>query len=154
MLDACWCNYDHPEFYRKTVQVARKMHKCDECRGHIMKGERYEYVYGKWDGDLGVYKTCCGCLALRDWVTGNLPCFCWHHTDMISDAAEAIREAQDRAPEETRGLYFAFLRKVWHIRLYKRKHGELVKMTSDEMFPKSMKRIREALEKYGKDDRS
>ncbi len=58
--------------------IARKEHKCGECRATIRKGQEYEYVSGLWDGDFGVHKTCMKCVTIRNhfmpdgWVYGWL----------------------------------------------------------------------------------
>lgn len=47
--------------------MARKAHRCCECRGEIRKGEKYHTVTGLWDS-WGRYKTCSECKVLRDMV--------------------------------------------------------------------------------------
>lgn len=110
MLD-CFCDYDAPEFYSCARPTAAREHRCYECGGTIKPGERYERVSGKWYGHFDEYKTCERCCDLRQWVQNNVPCFCWAHGNMQDDAAEAIYEARQRAPAETVGLYFGFLRR-------------------------------------------
>jgi hypothetical protein len=70
MSEACACvyvgDYDGPEFCSTTHYVARQEHKCIECGRAIVKGERYEYVSGKWDGSMDVFKTCEDCESVRD----------------------------------------------------------------------------------------
>ncbi len=107
----CFCDYDPPSIYRATRQKARKEHKCFECCAPIHPGEEYEYVFGVWEGYADSYKTCARCLSVRTWVTINVPCTCWAHGNMLDDCAEAIKEASLRAPDETRGLRFGFLRR-------------------------------------------
>lgn len=53
------------EFYNEKVVIARKKHKCSECGAEIKPGDRYEYVFGKWEGDHFTVKTCIDCLSLR-----------------------------------------------------------------------------------------
>lgn len=108
----CSCDYDVPSFYSRSVHRAtRKSHKCYECAHVIVPGEKYEYVSGLWDGNFSYFKTCQGCIDLRTWVKNNVPCLCWAHGNMIEDCREAIEEAAYRAPEETVGLRFGFLRR-------------------------------------------
>lgn len=114
MMD-CYCDYDPPIFYSKSVvKAARKPHRCDECSRPIAAGESYERISGKWDIGYGIstFTTCSRCLDLRQWVTNNLPCFCWAHGSMLDDAKEAIDEATWRASDETRGLRFGWLRRL------------------------------------------
>lgn len=108
----CSCDYDPAEFYSVSFRKAKKPHKCHECAGAILPGEKYEYVCGRWDGDLSYFKTCSHCVDLRTWVKNNLPCVCWAHGNMHDDLSENVREATYRASEETRGLRFGFLRRV------------------------------------------
>ena len=106
----CYCDYDPATIYSKRIVKARKVYRCEECPNRIQIGERYEYVFGVWEGYASQFKTCSDCTDLRQWVTNNVPCFCWAHGNMREDAREAIEEAAFRAPEETKGLRFGFLR--------------------------------------------
>lgn len=47
---------------------ARRGHFCDECGGVIHPRETYERVAGNWDGYWQRFKTCAGCLSLREAV--------------------------------------------------------------------------------------
>ena len=58
MSDDCSCDYDPADVYRSSTPRARKPHRCGECGGPIEPGEKYEYVFGVWDGWIGVFKTC------------------------------------------------------------------------------------------------
>ncbi|MBQ8218367.1 MAG: hypothetical protein IJZ79_03585 [Bacilli bacterium] len=40
------------EFYNSRHVVARKDYKCDLCGGLISKGEKYQRVAGKYDGEF------------------------------------------------------------------------------------------------------
>lgn len=107
----CSCNYDPPDFYTTKFRKARKEHTCYECSGRISAGETYEYTSGSWERRPDSFKTCERCHDLRQWVTNNLPCYCWAHGSMLDDAAEAVQDALWRAPEETKGVRFGFLRR-------------------------------------------
>ena len=67
-----------PDFYNDTRRRARKVHQCEECGREIAAGEEYEFVTGKWDGSISVYKTCADCLSIRDsffcdgWLHGGM----------------------------------------------------------------------------------
>ena len=108
----CFCDYDAPEFYRKEIRIARKAHRCYECGGAILPGEKFECVAGMWEGDFSTFKTCGRCCDIRQWVKNNVPCFCWAHGNLNEDASEAIADAHDRARDETIGLRFGFLRRI------------------------------------------
>jgi hypothetical protein len=107
----CFCDYDPPRFYVATMPRAKKAHRCDECGGAIACGQTYENVSGFWEF-FNTFKTCQRCVDLRTWVGNNVPCFCWAHGNLEEDMRETINEAARRAPDETRGLRFGFLRRI------------------------------------------
>lgn len=107
----CSCDYDPPSVYNATTPRAKKSYRCDECPGWILPGERYERVFGVWDGHASTYRTCERCFDLRMWVKNNVPCLCIMHGDQDEQNIEAVRAAQYRATLETRGLMFGFLRR-------------------------------------------
>ncbi len=39
-----------PEFFSESARIARKVHRCCECRKAINPGERYAYIVMKLDG--------------------------------------------------------------------------------------------------------
>lgn len=61
-------DFDQPSFYALSTPVARRPHRCCECRTTIPTGERYEKAVGKWDGEVGTYRTHAACAALWDFV--------------------------------------------------------------------------------------
>ena len=106
----CFCDYDPADVYRASIVAhARTRHTCSECGRLITIGERYERVFGVWEGDANTFKTCSRCLDLRDFVASNVPCFCWAHGNIIEDAMETAEEYH----EPGNGLLFgAYRRKV------------------------------------------
>ena len=108
----CFCDYDPPEVSSVSIRAARKQHKCEECGCNILSGDRYEYVWGIWEGWQDSFKTCPRCLDLREWVKAHVPCFCWAHGNMLDDARETI----DQYRHECEGLWFGFLRKLYIVR--------------------------------------
>lgn len=107
MTDACYCDYEPPEAHSRSLRKARKAHRCDECFRSIAPGETYEYVWGKWEGDVSTFKTCPRCLKLREWLQAHVPCFCWAHGNLIEDASNTVEDYAHEAP----GLRFGFLRR-------------------------------------------
>lgn len=109
MTTYCFCDYDHPEFYRVTLPVARCFtrphppHICGECFRQINPGERYEKVSAKWGGYVSQVKTCDHCMRMRDLVEETVPCFCWTHGGVRQDIGDILNE-------EIPGLRFAVLR--------------------------------------------
>lgn len=63
--------YELPTAYRMTVRVARKAHRCCECKYIILAGEKYHYHSGVWDGRPAAFKVCVDCDALRDQVVSE-----------------------------------------------------------------------------------
>jgi RNase P subunit RPR2 len=109
----CYCDYDQPEFYSaRIIKKARKQFKCDECGGPILPGDSYELVAAKWEGDFSTIHTCEMCHDLRVWVKNNVPCLCIMHGNMDEEMRDAIQHAVWKAPEETRGLQFGFMRRM------------------------------------------
>lgn len=95
----CYCDYEPFRFYRDRIITARKPHPCSECRRPIHPGERYEHLRAvdaddRWE----VYRTCCRCLALRDYIRAHIPCFCWGYDNFLVDAETAIDDWRDEAP--------------------------------------------------------
>lgn len=95
---SCYCEYEPSSVYVAKMHTARKQHKCDECCRIILVGERYERVFGVWDGEVDRYKTCPRCLALRNHAKENIKCLCWSHGNMIEDCIEAIKEYAHELP--------------------------------------------------------
>lgn len=115
-MTECFCDYDSPLAYGRAEPIARKAHRCEECGGVIAPGERYERVFGVWErGRPEVFKTCPRCIALRDWVSAHVPCFCWAHGNIRDDAIETARSWAHEAP----GLLFGAYRREVAIRRHR-----------------------------------
>lgn len=54
------------DFTNETLRVARKEHRCSECRKTIRAGERYTYRVAKYDGSLNQDKDCSRCSRVRE----------------------------------------------------------------------------------------
>lgn len=59
-----------PQFYSHSEPVARKRHKCCECRAPILPGEQHFRYSGKWEGCLSTgrqhYACMEACMLIRD----------------------------------------------------------------------------------------
>ena len=112
---SCDCDYEIAEAYSSKIIRARKTYQCYECKGLIRIDERYERVFGVMSrGEYPfIIKTCLICVNLRRWLTNSIPCICWEHGSFDVNVSEAIHSAQYRAPDETKGLYFSFLRRKY-----------------------------------------
>ena len=106
-MSYCECDYDYVlnVLDQRMVKGARKDHRCSECSRTIKAGESYEFVFGLGDGEGQTFKTCTHCLALRDWMTAHIPCFCWAYTMMREDAINTARNAAADAPGVLFGAY-------------------------------------------------
>lgn len=106
---SCYCDYESPEFYsERTISSARGQHKCSECGRQILKGEGYQSISGKWDGDFYTNKTCAHCLELKNYVKAHIPCFCWAFGELIETSIEEIRGYANVTP----GLLFGAYRRL------------------------------------------
>lgn len=115
-MDDCYCDYEAPEFYVQETRRAKKEHRCSECGRAIDAGESYEHVRGKWGGEMGTYKTCSRCLALKNWVKAHVPCACIPHGNLVEESVEAARNYSHEAP----GLLFGAYRRQIAIKRHRK----------------------------------
>lgn len=123
----CYCDYDPADVYRKSNPIARKRHRCWECSGYIEPGEKYEYVFGVWEGHGEVIKTCHRCTALRDFVMEKSPCKCWAHGVLIEEMIENAREHG----HQVAGLLFGAYRRRELIYRHNRRSINAAQVTSE-----------------------
>lgn len=105
-----------PSVFSKTERRAKKAHKCGECGRAIGLGEKYENVFGVWDGDASTFKTCQRCVAVREFVVAHVPCCCWLYGNMLEDVINTARDYAHEAP----GLLFGTYRRYVGTRTPKR----------------------------------
>jgi hypothetical protein len=55
---------DPAELYDSQIVTARKPHECHECRREIVRGEKYERVTGRWEGEFDRFSFCLICSEL------------------------------------------------------------------------------------------
>src|SRR6267142_1422210 len=108
----CYCSYEVPTAYHSEMRKARKIHRCNECCGTTLPGEKYERYWGIIDGNMYHGKTCERCVDIRNWMKINVPCFCWAHGNMIDDARNTAQNAHEQAGDEVLGLRFGLLRRI------------------------------------------
>lgn len=60
---------DLPQAFNQVYRTARKDHKCCECHRKILKGEKYLYSSGIWDGEPDSYKQCSICGEVANAAT-------------------------------------------------------------------------------------
>jgi hypothetical protein len=86
------------EVFRATHRVARKPHRCSECRRPIRPGTRYESTFTVFDGDAETFKTCPRCERLREvYVAMEIAggCAVYEATPPLSYLWESIRESRE-----------------------------------------------------------
>jgi hypothetical protein len=64
----CFYDVEPCEVWVPKDVKARKEHRCMECGRTILRGERYLYVTGIFDGGPFTHKECWRCQALRDRI--------------------------------------------------------------------------------------
>lgn len=117
----CYCDYDRPAWVRSSLYHSKRERRCEECGCRINAGDKYEYTAGKWDGYVSTFSTCMNCRDLRVWTVNNVPCACWEYGNIFEGLKYAIEEACYRAPEETKGIWFGFMRRLAKIRIARRR---------------------------------
>lgn len=68
-------DYDLPSCSTEKIRKARKGHKCCACSEKILKGYKYKYYSGVWDGKPDSFKYCLRCAAIIDEITGRGECY-------------------------------------------------------------------------------
>ena len=63
---ACWCDIDPVDVYEVRRPVARKEHRCDECRETIRPGTRYARVNSLCDGSWVHATRCTPCQQIAE----------------------------------------------------------------------------------------
>lgn len=81
----CWCDIVKPTLYNRGNVNGRKEHMCCECLRMIEKGERHEYVSGLWEGDFDAFRTCAGCVLLRESLDSD----CFIHGRLMDEVSES-----------------------------------------------------------------
>jgi len=64
----CLCDSDlePPSALSKSYPKARKPHRCYECGATIPVGIKYQRVWGIWNHEMSVFRTCLPCSRIRD----------------------------------------------------------------------------------------
>lgn len=81
--------YDGPECYVVAEPRAKKFHRCCECGGGIQIGETYEKTFGIWDGDPLQFKTCLGCVEIREALAAGSPDGQWYYGNLAEEVEES-----------------------------------------------------------------
>ena len=116
----CVCDYEPATIWRSETPAARVRHRCTECRGPIVPGERYQRESSLYDGGWKTYKTCQRCLNVIAYVTAHVPCFCWYREGLYDDGG-AIETCSDYA-RHAPGLLFGLGRLIVAKKRFKEAH--------------------------------
>lgn len=104
-------DYDPPDLYVATFRTARKQHLCFECGRRIEVSERYEVVFGVWEGRADTMKTCEQCTVARDllmrWCQGFM------HGSVLEELHDHLQESFVPVYRLGRLLAMAKRRWVW-----------------------------------------
>ena len=82
---------DIPAVFRETYPIARKEHRCCECKRTIAVGQIYQLAEGLWDGEWSRFKTCIACDEMRQEIA--------RLSDLIYDEGIAFCELSEHARE-------------------------------------------------------
>jgi len=95
MEQCCDIDMDSPvDIVVQEMRTARKQHWCSECGAEICSGARYEYVFGKHEGDLFTNKVCASCLRVRagTFCRGRYPLGCMWEDIAMCLGSEVVPE--------------------------------------------------------------
>ena len=81
-----------PTLYEERIIVARKAHRCCECRCEIAKGERYQSASGLWEGQFSRFSTCIACASIRDDLAKALPRLHYDELPAFGELREYLSE--------------------------------------------------------------
>jgi hypothetical protein len=84
-----------PECFRRVQRIARKTHRCCECRGWIQRGEKYTYLSGIWAGEPDSFKVCPDCIQLRFEYDLAHPSRDYDELPAIGELGYCIHESDD-----------------------------------------------------------
>lgn len=122
-MSECACVYvdtdsgERCDFHAEEMRMARKQHRCDECRRTIEPGERYEYARGRWGKEFEAFKTCADCLSIRN----TLFCGGWFYGMLLEDLATHVSDMGGEISEtclatltpRARGMVCEMIEGIW-----------------------------------------
>lgn len=107
---------DVPEFYATSEPVARKQHKCCECKAPILIGEKHVYCRGKWDGELSTYRQHSLCCQACEWIRDKLGDGGCIGFGMLNEEFGEIRHDYDKDHQRMKPLRDMMARILWRER--------------------------------------
>jgi hypothetical protein len=95
----CMANLgDSPEFNVEKIRKAVKKHVCSECSREILRGEKYMYASGKYEGMLYTSKMCLHCTIGANWLLDR--CHGYMYGAIANDIEEHLFDNVLDDPEE------------------------------------------------------
>jgi len=64
----CRTDGEAADAYSVTRRIARKEHRCGECRRTILKGEPYDLHGMVYEGTASSHSVCTHCAVLTEWL--------------------------------------------------------------------------------------
>ena len=96
---SCYCDEgEAPSAYVEEDRKARKVHKCSECGGQILPGEKYRHTWGIWEGTAYAFKGCSDCRAFAAWALAHAKCICLNIGREHSDILDAMYDLNHECP--------------------------------------------------------
>ncbi len=97
----CSCIYsggsdNWPVYFWSTEPMARKEHKCHECKVVIPPGEKYHRDSGKWEKKFYTFKVCFTCRE----ITNAFFCEGFAYGKVLDDLYEHIQEHNGQISEK------------------------------------------------------
>lgn len=115
---------EQPTFTREEWRRSRgiRVFHCAECRGEIVKGERYFLLVGCWEREMGSYRfhAVCHDIYEAQREAMNVAGVRWEDMpaigDMVEATAEEAREIDDFPAYWPRGVYISQSALFAHVR--------------------------------------
>ena len=110
-------DYEVADFHTSTERKAIKEHKCCECGRTINRGEIYEYVSTKYDGDIDTFKTCLDCLSIRwvffcnGWLYEGMKEYLWEH--LLEGFGDISEDCLCELTPRARALVCGMIEEIW-----------------------------------------
>ena len=116
-----YCDADPPDFYTYSEPLARKAHRCCECRAPILRGEKHLHARGKWYDTIESFRQhllCCeACELIRDrFFVGNCICFGGLKDEFADMRSDNWYQERDRYKEPWKQLRSLMARILWRER--------------------------------------
>jgi len=108
---------DPARVLKDIFSIARKEHKCDECRRTIKIGEEYRYETFVCQGNFEVHKTCKDCNSIRK----EMFCDTFYYGCILDEVQEYVQDVKGDVGEdclveltvEARAMLCEMIENVW-----------------------------------------